>query len=71
VDREPGIARFKQCCARLAGGDIEGLPPLFKVPEGPPPVFPVILKTREDRTPDTVKFEFVAAEGHVSTGLGL
>jgi ferredoxin-NADP reductase len=37
--------------------------PPFRMPEGPPPVFPVLLERREDMTPDIARFELVAPEG--------
>ncbi|MGE3993437.1 2Fe-2S iron-sulfur cluster-binding protein [Pseudorhodoplanes sp.] len=69
VDREAGIARYRNLLTpavykmKLANGETDGLTPPFKMPDGPPPVFPVILKKREDMTTDTVKFELVKVDG--------
>jgi len=69
VNREEGIARYRALLtpeeykARLARGETEGLAPPFRMPEGPPPVFPVRLARREDMTPDIARFEFVALDG--------
>jgi reductive dehalogenase len=69
VDREAGIARYRSLFTvnaykdRLARGETAGLAPAFELPKGPPPVIPVLLKSREDMTADTVKFEFAAANG--------
>ena len=69
VNREAGIARYRSLLtpdehkARLARGETEGLVPQFKMPEGPPPVFPAIVKRREDMTEDIVRFELVSANG--------
>jgi reductive dehalogenase len=67
VNREKGIERYRSLLTpddykiRLDKGETEGLAPPFKLPEGPPPVIPVILKKREDMTADTVKFELASA----------
>jgi len=67
LNREAGIARYKALLtpaeykARLAQGETEGLAPQARIPDGPPPVFPVILKKREDLTEDTARYEFIAA----------
>jgi len=69
INREQGIARYRslhtpaEYQARLARGETEHLAPRARVPEGPPPVFPVILKRREEMTADIARFEFVAPEG--------
>ncbi|MDX1375120.1 MAG: PDR/VanB family oxidoreductase, partial [Burkholderiales bacterium] len=69
VNREEGIARYRALLtpeeykARLARGETEGLAPAFRMPQGPPPVFPVLLARREDMTPDIARFELVAPEG--------
>jgi reductive dehalogenase len=69
VDREEGIARYRtlltpaQYREKLARGETEGLAPPFRMPEGEPPVFPVLLKTRTDMVPDVAKYEFVARDG--------
>ena len=69
VNREVGIARYRSLLTpddykiKLTKGETDGLAPPFKLPEGPPPVFPAILRKREDMTADVVKFELVAANG--------
>lgn len=69
VNREAGIERYRRMLTpedykiKLAKGETEGLAPPFKLPVGPPPVFPAILRKREDMTADVVKFELVAANG--------
>jgi reductive dehalogenase len=69
VNREEGIARYRALLtpeeyrARLARGETEGLAPPFRMPAGPPPVFPVLLARRDDMTPDIARFELVALEG--------
>jgi len=69
INREEGIERYKslltptQHRARLAAGLTEGLVPQFRIPEGEPPVFPVILKLRQEMTADIAKYEFVAPDG--------
>jgi len=69
LNREQGIQRYRSLLApaeykaRLARGETEDLVPQFRLPEGPPPVFPVILKRREEMVADIARFEFVAAEG--------
>jgi reductive dehalogenase len=69
INREAGIERYRSLLtpeehkARIARGETAGLVPQFKMPDGPPPVFPVILKKREDMAEDVARFEFVAANG--------
>jgi reductive dehalogenase len=69
ISREAGIERYRAMLtpdehkARLARGETEGLVPQFRLPDGPPPVFPVILKRREDMAEDITRFEFVPANG--------
>ena len=69
VNREAGIERYRSMLTpdehkkRLGRGESEGLVPQFKLPDGPPPVFPVILKRREEMADDVARFEFVAAKG--------
>jgi reductive dehalogenase len=69
VDREAGIARYRSLLTpdhykiKLSNGQTEGLAPPFKLPDGPPPVLPVIVRKREDQTADVVKFEMTAADG--------
>jgi ferredoxin-NADP reductase len=69
LDRERGIERYRSLLspaehkARLARGETDGLVPQFRVPDGPPPVFPVVLGRRADPAPDVARFELVAPEG--------
>ena len=69
VNREEGIARYKSLLTpaqhkqRIAEGRTENLVPPFKLPDGPPPVFPVLLKRRQDMTADVAKYEFTAVDG--------
>jgi len=69
VNREEGIARYRALLtpeeyrARLARGETQGLAPPFRMPDGPPPVFPALLARREDMTPDIARFELVAPDG--------
>jgi ferredoxin-NADP reductase/ferredoxin len=69
VDREEGIQRYRalltpeQYQRKLSEGQTDGLAPAFRMPEGEPPVFPVVLKKRTDMTPDVAKYEFVAKDG--------
>lgn len=69
VNRDEGIERYRalltpqQYKDRVAGGDTEGLAPPFQLPEGEPPVFPVLLRRREDMAQDVAKYEFTAVDG--------
>ena len=69
ANREEGIKRYRalltpaQYRARLAAGQTEGLAPPARLPEGEPPVFPVLLKRREDMTADIAKFELRSLDG--------
>jgi reductive dehalogenase len=69
LHREEGIERYKslltpaQYRERLAAGQTDGLVPQFRMPEGEPPVFPVILRRREEMTADIARYEFVAPDG--------
>jgi reductive dehalogenase len=69
LNREQGIERYRGLLtpaaykARLVRGETDGLVPQFRVPDGPPPVFPLVLERREDMTPDIARFELVAPEG--------
>jgi ferredoxin-NADP reductase/ferredoxin len=69
INREQGIERYRSLLtpaeykARLARGETAGLAPPLKLPEGPPPVFPVVLKRREELATDIARYEFVAPEG--------
>ena len=69
VNREAGIARYRSMLTpedykiKLANGETDGLAPPHRIPDGPPPVFPVVVKRREDMTSDVVKFELASANG--------
>jgi ferredoxin-NADP reductase len=69
LNREKGIERYKamltpqQYREKLFRGETKDLAPGLKMPEGEPPVFPVVLKRREERSADTARYEFVAADG--------
>jgi reductive dehalogenase len=69
LDRERGIQRYRSLLSpaeyklRLARGETGDLVPQFRMPDGPPPVFPVVLARRADPTPDVARFELVAPEG--------
>ncbi len=69
VNREEGIARYKtlltpaQYKARLASGQTEGLAPGSQPLQDEPPVFPVILRRREDMAEGLARYEFTTADG--------
>ncbi len=69
ANREEGIERYRamltpeQHKARIAAGDTQGLVPKFTMPDGEPPVFPVLLKRRQDMAADVAKYEFTAPDG--------
>ncbi len=69
VDREEGIERYRALLTpaeyrrRLASGQTDGLAPPFRMPQGPPPVFPVVLRRREPMTADVTKYEFASVDG--------
>lgn len=69
VNREAGIDRYRSMLepaeykARIERGETSGLVPPFKMPDGPPPVFPVILKRRENMAKDITRFEFEPING--------
>jgi len=71
LDREAGIAAFRalmspsQYRQKLANGEVEHLAPKYHVPEGPPPVFPVMVKRKAAVSADGMidRFEFVAPGG--------
>jgi len=69
INREKGIERYRSLLtpaeyrARLARGDTADLVPPFQMPEGPPPVFPVVLKRRTEMARDIARFEFESADG--------
>jgi ferredoxin-NADP reductase len=69
VDRERGIERYRALLTpaeyrrRLASGETEGLAPPFRLPDGPPPVFPVVLRRREEMAADLARYEFASVDG--------
>ena len=69
ANRDEGIERYRalltpdQYKQRLAGGMTNGLAPPFRMPEGEPPVFPVVLKRREEMAADIARYEFVGVDG--------
>jgi reductive dehalogenase len=69
TNREEGIARYRsmltpaQHKARIAAGDTDTLVPPFTMPEGEPPVFPVLLRRREEMADGVAKYEFAALDG--------
>lgn len=69
ANREEGVERYRamltpqQHKARIAAGDTQDLVPRFTMPEGEPPVFPVLLKRREEMTADLARYEFTALDG--------
>jgi len=69
INREKGIERYRSLLtpaeyrARLKSGDTTGLVPPFRMPDGPPPVFPVVLKRRTDMARDIARFEFESPDG--------
>ncbi|MEZ5739840.1 MAG: 4Fe-4S dicluster domain-containing protein [Burkholderiaceae bacterium] len=69
VDREEGIARYKALLTpaehrrRVAAGQTADLVPPFRMPEGEPPVFPVVLRRREEMTADIARYEFESVDG--------
>lgn len=69
INRDHGIERYRSLLtpaeyrARLAAGDTADLAPPFRMPEGPPPVFPVVLKRRTEMARDIARFEFESPDG--------
>ncbi|WP_372424828.1 reductive dehalogenase [Salinarimonas chemoclinalis] len=69
MDHEAGIARYRALLTpdvykrKLVAGEIEGLAPPFRMPDGPPPVIATVLSARIEETADTARFELVAADG--------
>jgi reductive dehalogenase len=71
LDREAGIAAFtalkspSQYREQLAKGDLQNLAPKYHVPDGPPPVFPVMVKQKASVSADGKidRFEFVPLGG--------
>lgn len=71
LDREAGIKAYEGLITpteyqeRLDRGETEGLAPKYVVPDGPPPVFQVLIKNKEVISEDgkVVKFDFVSMDG--------
>lgn len=69
LNREKGIERYRSMLTpeeyreRLRNNQVQNLVPAFRVPAGPPPVFPAILRRREEMAEDVARYEFVASEG--------
>ncbi len=71
LDREAGIKAYEKLITpdeyqkRLDIGETEDLVPKYVVPEGPPPVFPVLIKNKQVISEDEkiVKFDFVSMDG--------
>ncbi|MCZ4314264.1 4Fe-4S dicluster domain-containing protein [Comamonadaceae bacterium G21597-S1] len=69
ANREEGIERYRsmltpqQHKARIAAGDTDNLVPQTRLPEGEPPVFPVVLRRREEMAEGVAKYEFAALDG--------
>jgi reductive dehalogenase len=69
LDREAGIARYRALLTpdeyrnRLARGELDGLAPGPTPLSGAPPVFPVVLRRRDDLSADVVRFELVHPDG--------
>ena len=69
ANREEGIERYRnmltpaQHKARIAAGDTENLVPQFTLPEGEPPVFPVVLQRRQEMAEGVAKYEFATVDG--------
>lgn len=69
LDRESGIERYRSMLTpeayrkKLASGETDGLTPVWNMPTGAPPVFPVRLARRDDLADDVARFEFLAEAG--------
>lgn len=69
VNREEGIERYRAMLSpaeyqrRLAAGDTDGLAPPFTMPEGEPPVFPVVLSRRDEMADGLARYTFTAPDG--------
>ena len=71
IDREAGIKAFnalkspQEYQERLASGETENLVPQYVAPEGPPPVFPVLVKQKEAISGDgqVARLELVSMTG--------
>lgn len=69
LNREEGIKRYRDMLtpeayrSRLATGQTDGLAPPAVIPDGPPPVMPVIVTKRDDLAEDIVVFELSHPEG--------
>jgi len=71
IDREAGIAAFnalrspQEYQERLASGETDGLVPQYIPPEGPPPVFPALVRNKESISADgqVTRLELVSMTG--------
>ncbi|MFM8546706.1 MAG: 4Fe-4S dicluster domain-containing protein [Betaproteobacteria bacterium] len=69
INRERGIERYRalltpaQYRERLARGQTTDLAPAFKMPDGPPPAFPVVLVRREEMARNIARYEFASTDG--------
>jgi reductive dehalogenase len=69
LDREAGIRRYRELLTpkvyreRLQRGETDGLVPQFRMPEGPAPVFPVVLRRRAEMTQEIARYEFEREDG--------
>lgn len=69
VDRDAAVARYQSLLSpseyrrRLARDDAEALAPVPAPRSGAPPVFPVVIRRRDDLAPDIVRFELVGPDG--------
>ncbi len=68
MDRESGIAAYEAMLspqehkARVKSGDVDDLVPQFRLPDGPPPVFPAVVAKAEKMAGDVTKYEFVSPD---------
>ncbi len=69
VDRDQGIERYRAMLTpaeyrqRLEDGEDADLVPAITEHEGPPPVFPVVVVSRDDVSETIVRFEMADADG--------
>ena len=69
VDRPQAIQRYRDLLSadayreRLTAGDTTNLAPAFRLPPGPPPVFPLILTRRDELGLDVARYELKREDG--------
>ena len=69
VDRDAAVARYRSLLSpaehrqRLARGETTTLAPGAAPRSGSPPVFPVVIRRRDDLAPDIVRFELAGPDG--------